>query len=190
MSVLLLITEQEVKDLTSVADNVDISKFRHHIQAAQDVYIKPAIGETCYDALLDSVEKDDPTALETILLNGDNRSFAGLKMALAWWVLVLAYPDLHITIGNSSLQKKTGDNFEPASLAEVNMKRKSAETTATHYTRYLIDYINKHSSDYDCYVCDGITPLTGSEAMNLSGIAFDKVTTISESQYILRAENG
>jgi hypothetical protein len=187
MSVLLLITEQEVKDLTSVSGNVDVAKFRPHMQAAQDLHIKPAIGETCYNDLLDAVENDDLTALEITLLDGDNRSFAGLKMALAWWVLVLAYPDLHLTIGNSSLQKKTGDNFEPASLAELNMKIKSAKNLAGYYTKYLIDYINDKSSDYMCFTCDGLTPLTDADALNLSGIAFDEVTTISESQYILNA---
>lgn len=191
MSVLLLITEQEVKDITSVPDNVDVSKLRHHIQSAQDIYIKPAISETCYDALLDSVDNDDPTVLETTLLDGDSRSFAGLKVALAWWVLYLAYPDLWITIGNSTVQKKTGDSFEPVSLAELNMKRKAAESVAAHYTKYLIEYINKHSGDYTCYSCEGITPLSDSDDINSSGFGtdWDKITNVSESQAILNKEN-
>jgi hypothetical protein len=192
MSVLHLITEQEIKDLTPMPNNVDVSKFRHHIQSAQDIYIKPAIGETCYDNLLDSVENDDPTALETILLDGDNRSFAGLKVALAWWVLYLAYPNLWVSISNSTVQKKTGDNFEPVSAAELNISRKVAESTANHYTTYLIEYIQKNESDYTCYVCDGITPLTDSDDFNGGGIALDnnEFTRLSESQYILNSENG
>jgi len=81
MSILLLINEQEVKDITGMSENIDASKFRHQIQVCQDIYIKAAIGETCYDELLDSVENEDPTALETTLLDGDNRSFPGLKSA-------------------------------------------------------------------------------------------------------------
>ena len=187
MSILLLITEQEVKDLTSVADNVDVSKLRHHIQIAQDTYIKPAIGETCYDALLDATDNDDFTALETTLLDGDNRSFAGLKMALAWWVLYLAYPGLHMTIGNATVQKKTGDNFEPVNLSELSLLRKSSESTAMSYTRYLIAYIQKNSDDYTCYACEGITELTDADDMNASGISFDwdNVITVSESQAII-----
>ena len=191
MSVLLLISEQEVKNLTSLPENADSSKFRHHIQSAQDIYIKPAIGETCYDALLDSIENDDPTALETTLLNGDNRSFAGLKIALAWWILYLAYPDLAISISNTGVHKKTSDNFEPVSLAELNLKRDVAETTAQGYTGYLIDYIKKHSDDYTCYSCEGITQLTDADDVNGGGIAldYDKLVTVSESQEILNKEN-
>jgi len=190
MSVLLLITEQEVKDLTSVSGNVDVAKFRHHIQSAQDMYIKPAIGETCYDALLDAVENDDLTALETTLLDGDNRSFAGLKLALAWWVLWLAYPDLWLTIGNTTVQKKSGDNFESVSAAELNMKRKTAENAATYYTNYLIDYIKKHDDDYTCYSCEGLTPLI--EDTNSTGIALDndKFRKLTESEEVRRRENG
>lgn len=190
MSVLLLISEQEVKDLTSLTNNADSSKFRHHIQAAQDIYIKPAIGETCYDALLDAVENDDPTALETILLDGDNRSFAGLKMALAWWVLALAYPDLHMSIGNSTVHKKTSEGFEPVSLAELNAKIKVASSAAEHYTKYLIEYIKKNEANYSCYTCEGITALSDSDDINATGFAldYDKITTISESQEILNRE--
>jgi len=192
MSVLLLISEQEVKDLTSLPENVDSNKFRHHMQAAQDIYIKPAISEGCYDALLDAVENDDLTALETTLLDGDNRSFAGLKVALAWWIVYMAYPDLAISIGNSGIHKKTSDNFEPASLAELNLKRDTAKTAAQHYTGYLTDYIKKHSSDYTCYSCEGITPLTDADDVNGGGIAldYDKLITVSESQEILNRENG
>ncbi len=171
--------------------NVDISKFRHHIQSAQDIYIKPSIGETCYDELLDAVENDDFTTLETTLLNGDNRSFAGLKMALAWWVLYLAYPDLWLSISNSTVQKKTGDNFEPVSAAELNIKRKGAEATATSYTKYLIKYIQDKQEDYTCYVCEGLTPLSDVGDINDTGMALDynRFNTVSESQSILNIES-
>ncbi|GAG29466.1 unnamed protein product, partial [marine sediment metagenome] len=130
MSVLLLITTQEIKDMTSLADNTDDKKIRHHIQSAQDIYIKAAISETCYDNLLDSVENDDPTAVETILLDGDNRSFPGLKMALAWWVTWLAYPDQWIMNGNAGLHKKTGENREAISSEEFEKKRQEIENIA------------------------------------------------------------
>lgn len=189
MAVLLLINEEEVKNLTSMSANVDSSKFRHHIQAAQDQYIKPAIGETCYDALLDSVENDNPTALETILLDGDGRSFAGLKTALAWRIQWLAYPDLWLTIGSSTVQKKSGENFDSVSTAEFNIKRKSAENMASYYENYLISYIIKHKDDYTCYVCDGITPLI--DDTNSFGIALDndKFRPFTEQEEILNREN-
>lgn len=190
MAVLLLISEQEVKDLTSISENVDIAKFRHHIQSAQDMYIKPAIGETCYDALLDGVDNDDLTALEITLLNGDNRSFTGLKMALAWWVLWLSYPDLWLTISGSTISKKTSDKFESATESEFNLKRKTAERTASHYTDYLIKYIKKHKDNYTCYVCEGLTPLSD-ESDNV-GMALDndKIIRYTEEQEILKTENG
>lgn len=179
MAILLLITEQEVKQLTSLTNNTDVSNFRHHIQVAQDEYIKPAIGETCYDALLDSVESDTFTALQVTLLNGDNRSFAGLKMALAWRTLWLAYPDLWIQISGSTISKKISDKFEPASMAEFNVKRETANRTASHYETYLIKYIQKNSDDYTCYSCEGITPLV--DESTFTGLALDNDKIVRRS---------
>ena len=190
MAVLLLITEQEIKDITSLNNNVPVGKFRHHIQTAQDVYIKPAIGETCYSELLDGVENDDLTPLEITLLDGDNRSFAGLKVALAWHVMYLAIPDFHINIGNAGVNKKTSDNFEPVSLEELSLKRESAKNAAASYTKYLIKYIQANSSDYACYVCDGLTDLIDDDDIGSGGVALDwhNVTTTSESQEIINRE--
>jgi hypothetical protein len=171
MAILLLINEQEIKDITSLTDNVDSTKFAMWIQVCQDKYIKPAIGETCYDALLDSVENDDPTALETILLDGDARSFGGIKPALAWWVNWMALVDLWLNIGNATVQKRKGENFDAVSIEEFNIKRKEAEDTATYYTNYLIDYIKCNVADYPCYDCEGLTPLI--DETNSTGIALD-----------------
>ena len=188
MSILLLINEQEVKDITGMSENIDAAKFRHQIQVCQDLYIKAAIGETCYDELLDSVENEDPTALETTLLDGDNRSFPGLKSALAWWVYWRAFPDMWINEGNATIQKRTSDKFESVDMEEFTMKRKEAENVATEYTNYLIKYIKKNSETYTCYVCEGLTDLVD-EGIT-AGVAFewDEVSTLSESSEILRRE--
>jgi len=190
MSVLLLITTQEIKDLTPLSDNTDDKKLRNHIQSAQDLYIKPAISETCYDALLDSVENDDPTALETTLLDGDNRSFAGLKIALAYWVAWLAYPDIWISQGNTGVTKKTSEKYEAVEAEDFHFKRQEIENVASSYTNYLISYIKKHTDDYTCYSCEGITTLI--DDTNATGVAtdYDKVTSISEAQEVLNRDNG
>ena len=190
MSVLLLITTQEIKDMTSLADNTDDKKIRHHIQSAQDIYIKPAIGETCYDALLDGVENDDLTALETTLLDGDNRSFVGLKMALAWWVVWLAYPDQWIMNGNTGLHKRTAENREAIDSDEFEKKRQEIENIAGSYTNYLTKYIINKSADYTCYVCDGLTTLVTEN--DITGVAtdYDMISKVSEAQAILNKENG
>jgi len=190
MSVLLLITTQEIKDMTSLSGNVDDSKLRSHMQTAMDLYITPAIGETCMIALLDSIENSDPTALETVLLDGNNREFQGLKMALAWWVAWLAYPDLWIINGNAGLQKPTADNREPITSDEFEKKRQGLENAAVHYTNYLIKYIQLHSDDYTCYSCEGLTDLVNDN--DSSGIAtdYDVISTVSEAQEILNRENG
>ena len=152
-------------------DNVDASKFQMWIQVCQDKYIKPAIGETCYNALLDGVENDDLTALELVLLNGDDRSFKGIKQSLAWWVNWESMVDLWLNIGNSTVQKRKAENFDSVTIEEFNMKRKESENAASLYTDYLIDYIQCNRADYTCYSCEGLTPLI--DETNSTGVSTD-----------------
>ena len=68
---ILLITEQDVKELTGVSNNVPSSKFCYHIEPAQNIHIKPLIGEACFDELLDQVENSTLTVANNLLLNGN-----------------------------------------------------------------------------------------------------------------------
>lgn len=172
---ILLVTEAEVKSLTALSGNVDIKKFVFHIPIMQDLRIKQAIGSSCFDALLDAIENDDLTALETTLLEGNNRSFKGAKMALAWWVYHAALPNLHITTTASGLGKKIGQGFEGASVDEMNNLRSQAESYARYYTDQLIGYIKENSDDYPCYALasDTLSPISTDGYEGTSGIALD-----------------
>ena len=81
-----LITEQEVKNWTDISNNVQSSNLSFAITISQDLFIRTALGEKLYEELLDQVQNNTLTALNTTLLNGDDRLFRGVKPGLAWWV--------------------------------------------------------------------------------------------------------
>lgn len=150
-----LITEQEVKNLTDIGDNVDESKFCHYIQIAQDKQIKNAIGEACYNNLLDGVENNDLTADESILLNGNNRQFVGLKTALAWWILWYTYPNLHSRVTNTGVQTQSGENFDPVSAETLEQRRKGALSQGEYYVDQMICFMRDNDDLYPCFDEDG-----------------------------------
>ena len=81
-----LITEQEVKNWTDISNNVQSSNLSFAITISQDLFIRTALGEKLYEELLDQVQNNTLTALNTTLLNGDDRLFRGVKPGLAWCV--------------------------------------------------------------------------------------------------------
>lgn len=146
----LLISEQEVKNLTDISDNVDVKKFCHWIPVAQDKHVKTAIGESCYSDLLDGVENANLTADEVILLDGDARNYAGIKSALAWWVLYYSYPNLHSTVTPTGIVTKDAENTTTVATSVLTMRRNGAKVQAEHYTDQAICFICENSEDYPC----------------------------------------
>ncbi len=154
MALVLLVTEQEIKDGTSITDNVDASKFCFWIEVAQDKYIKHAIGATCYTEILDQVENDTLTPDNEILLNGNDRDMKGIKKTLIWWVLWLAYSDLYSSITPSSVSVKTGEGFEAISDRQLSVKMNIAKDTASQYFDDIICFIRVNCDKYPCYAND------------------------------------
>jgi len=147
----LLINEQEVKNLTSITGNVDVKKFCPFIPVAQDMYVKSAIGESCYSDLLDGVENDNLTADEIILLEGNSRTYMGIKIALAWWVLYKSYPSLRATINPTTVAIKTGDDFVAVDNEGLGSLRNEAKVNAEYYTDQIVCFICDNSELYPCY---------------------------------------
>lgn len=148
----LLITEDEVKNLTEITGNVDVSKFCAWIPIAQDKHIKNAIGEECYNNLLDGTENSNLTALETTLLNGNNRQYLGIKQALAWWVLWYAYPNLHSNISATGIHTKNGEEFSSIDDSLLRTRMNRAKDQAEYYLDQVICYLKDNSADYPCYL--------------------------------------
>jgi len=171
----LMITEQEIKDLTSITDNVDVKKFCPWIPIAQDIYIQAAIRETCYKELLDQIATDTVTADFQTLLDGNDRNFAGLKVALAWWVLYKAYPDLASYIAPTGINVKIGEKFSPVDPQVLEQRILSAKDVAERYTDQLICYMEENDELFACFKdtdCDCTQPLKDGYS-HTSGIVLD-----------------
>lgn len=147
----LLISEQEVKDITDISDNVDVSKFCHHIPIAQKKHIKGLIGKTCYAELLDQVEHGTLTVANEDLLDGDGGDFEGIKTALAWWVLYEAYPNLYSTITPTGIHTKEPEGLASVSDVNLTMRINKAKNNAEMYSEEVICFLKNNLSDYPCF---------------------------------------
>lgn len=146
-----LITENEIKNLTDISSNVDATKFCHYIQIAQDKQVKTIIGTSCYNDLLDAIENDTLTPAQLILLNGDNRSFQGIKIGLAWWILWYSYPNLNSSVRNIGVTTQSDENFDPVAPETLRDKRYGAKGQAEYYMEEVRCYLSDNTDVYPCF---------------------------------------
>lgn len=172
-----LITEQEVKNWTDISNNVQTTNLSWSITVAQDLYIRSALGEDLYSELLGQVENDTLTALNTTLLNGDDRLFRGLKSALAWWVAYEVYPYLHSKVSPTGIQSKSTDEAVSIDSRSLEIRRNMAKKKAEYYLDQLIQYLCDKSTDYPLFRDNSLgntTLLT--DGYGQSGIILDEET--------------
>ena len=146
-----LITEQEVKNWTDIPNNVQTTNIGFSITIAQDLYIRSALGEDLFSELLSQVENDTLTALNTTLLNGDDRLFRGLKPALAWWVAYEVYPYMHSKVTPTGIQSKSTDESLSIDSRALEIRRNLAKKKAEYYLDQLIKYLCDKDNDYPLF---------------------------------------
>ena len=146
-----LITEQEVKNWTDIPNSVQTKMFAMSIVYAQDQFIRSALGELLFSELLTQVENDTLTALNTTLLNGNDRLFRGLKPALAWWVAYQIYPHIHSYITPTGIQTKSTEDATSVSASQLEIRRNIAKSRAEYYLDQVICYLRENDTDYPLF---------------------------------------
>ena len=146
-----LITEQEVKNWTGISNNVQSSNLSFAITISQDLFIRTALGEKLYEELLDQVQNNTLTALNTTLLNGDDRLFRGVKPGLAWWVAYEVYPYLHSKVSPTGIQSKSTDEAVSIDSRALEMRRNNAKKKGEYYIDQLICYLKDNTTDYPLF---------------------------------------
>lgn len=146
-----LITEQEIKNWTDIPNSVQSGMFSTMIVLAQDKFIRTALGELLFSELVNQVENNTLTALNTTLLNGNDRLFRGLKPGLAWWVAYHMYPYLHSFISPTGIQSKSTDEATSISAREIEIRKNQAKSNAEYYIDQLICYVRENDTDYPLF---------------------------------------
>ncbi|QDP68064.1 MAG: hypothetical protein GOVbin3264_45 [Prokaryotic dsDNA virus sp.] len=141
----LFISEEKLKDTTSINQSVDVEYLLASIRTAQKKYIETKLGTDLFQKLQSDITGSSLTgAYETLVEDyiGD---------ALAWWSLYEAMPFLRYKIMNNNVVSMTAENSETLSREEAQDLREECRNNAEFYTERLIDYIKHNVSDYPEY---------------------------------------
>jgi hypothetical protein len=146
-----IITEQEVKNWTDISNNVQSSSLAFAITISQDLYVRTALGEKLYEELVGQVATDTLTALNTTLLNGNDRLFRGIKPGLAWWIAYESYTYLHSKISPTGIQSKSTEQATSIDSRSLEIRKNMAKKKAEYYIDQLICYLRDNETDYPLF---------------------------------------
>jgi len=131
MALAILISEQRVKQLTNLDDNVRVEEVTPFIIQSQDLYLQDRIGTKFFDRLKDGVIADDLTTEEKALLNDY------IAPMLAHFSVYLMLPGLKYKLVEKGILSGQSEETGATSLDELKYLRQSVLDTAEFYDERL-----------------------------------------------------
>ena len=176
----LFISEQKLKDTTSINQSVDVEYLLGSIRTSQKKYIETKLGTDLFEALQTKITAGSLTgAYETLVEDyiGD---------ALAWWSLYEAMPFLRYKIMNNNVVSMTSDNSDTLSREEAQDLREECRNTAEFYTERLIDYIRNNTSSLPEYQTNQGSDLTPTSQNYYAGLNLDVAPMSNKTKSFLQ----
>jgi len=149
MSYVLLISEQKLKNSSSINLQVDNEILLPYILQSQTLYVETKLGTQLYNKLKDLITNNTiglpaNAAYKTLL--DDYISFV-----LVNYSFYHVIPFLRFKVENSNIFSKTSETGNALSTEEAQSLREEIVNTAQYYTERMIDYICNNISSFPEY---------------------------------------
>ena len=149
MAYVLLISEQKLKDSSSINLQVDNEILLPYIWQSQTLYVETKLGTQLYNKLKDLITNNTiglpaNAAYKTLL--DDYISFV-----LVNYSFYHVIPFLRFKVENSNIFSKTSETGNALSTEEAQSLREEIVNTAQYYTERMIDYICNNTSSFPEY---------------------------------------
>lgn len=143
---ILLLSENDLKEMTTVNKNVDAAYIKPSALYAQDIGLQSIIGTQLYKKLLTLVDTGDITASENAAYKTllDEYVFDYLKeqtiVELNWALLA--------KIRNNGIVTSQDQQTMQMDMSNCELLRKRHENHATFYSTRMTDYLRANANDY------------------------------------------
>jgi len=179
MALALLISEQRVKQLTNLDDNVRVDEITPFIIQSMDLFLQDRIGTKFFERLKDGVVAQDLNSDEKALLN----DYIGPM--LAHYSLYLMLPGLKYKLVEKGILSGQSEETGATSLDELKYLRQSTMDTAQFYDERLRERLCDLPSgtfpEYDQPGTDGMSP--NGDLPYFSGLVIPNYYRGYEKQY-------
>ena len=132
---ILLIDEDDLKRVTVISDNVDVSLLLPFIETAQEKHIRRTVGETLYDKLLTQKNTNTLTVANELLIDDF------IKQSLSQWTFYEALPFLRIRISAKGIVTKSSENTTAVSADDIGLLRREIKSNAEMYDNQLLEFL-------------------------------------------------
>ena len=146
---ILFISEERLKDSTTVGLNVSSELILPYIKQAQKLYVETKVGTDLNQKLKDLI-------VAGTVNDAGNEAYATLLNdyigeMLPSFALYMALPFLRFKIENGNIYSKTSENGTALSTEEAQHLRNEVLNTGEYYMERMIDYIRNNTSSFPEY---------------------------------------
>jgi|TARA_R110000764_G_scaffold40912_3_gene91579 hypothetical protein len=138
----LLVSEQRMKQWTSLDNNIRIDVLTPSILNAQETYTQDSLGTKFFDRLKAGVKANDLTTDEEAFL----RDYVG--PALMQYALYMLLPHLKYKFVEKGILNGTSEETQPTSLDELQYLRETTLDTAMFYDKRLREYLIQNPAQF------------------------------------------
>lgn len=141
-----IISIEQMKELTSISENVDVELLRPFLFTAQEMYIRPLLGDSMMDDLVNDAQSGG-TKYEFLIEN-----YLYFPLAYATWHS--AAPFLHYKTQKKGVVKQYSENSDNVTVEEFGIYAQRIENLMTYYLDRAKDYLEENEDSYPLYKRD------------------------------------
>lgn len=142
----LLTSEEYVKSILPLNDNIDYKLIKLHLSEAQDKFIIPLLGTAYYVDLITRYEDQTLTAIEISDL------VPAVKKIIAYKAFSRALIAININVANNGVTTRVGSYFDGSNkMKEINLLCNEYLADAEHYEKLAVDILHKYPSSFPLY---------------------------------------
>ena len=141
----LLVSEQRMKDWTSLDNNIRIDVLTPSILNAQEIYIQDTLGTPFFNRLKEGVRLNDLTTDESDFL----RDYVG--PALMQYALYLIMPNLKYKFVEKGIVSGASEETTGTTLEELKYLRETALDTAQFYDERMKEFLKDYPNMFPIY---------------------------------------
>lgn len=139
MTDVLLTSEDFVKSMTNISDNVAAGYLLPSIREAQDMYLQPVLGTRLFDCLKDKVAAGPVSGIYLQVLNK-------AQYFLAYQAIALLLPKVSVKIANMGAVRTNDDNVQNVTTEEAIGLAEQYQKKADFYCRRLQEFVCANSA--------------------------------------------
>jgi hypothetical protein len=149
MAYVLFISEERLKDSTTIGLNVDSSLLLPYVKQSQKLYVETKLGtdlnQKLKDLIVAGTVNDVGNEAYATLLNDY------IAEMLPSYALYMALPFLRFKIENGNIYSKTSETGNALSTEEAQHLRSEILNTSEYYMERMIDYLRNNTSSFPEY---------------------------------------